>query len=469
MTISRHGLVPGRLAAGAAPLLREPRAAGAAQSGPQDPRRTRRAASTRTPARTMHTGGKRLLAAAAAAAALTVTGCGGAALAAQQPEAVPSASPAVFTPVTVTPLGPAPAPVPGTDGRRHLVYEYELTNTKAAPATIQRVDILDAAAPGKMLASWSGKALTDRLRTLIPSPATSAVINPDVSRLLFVELSFPPGAAVPAAVTAHLHLLAAANPGATTATPVQYTAGRITISQAPLPVISPPLAGTGWLATNGCCNSLITHRGSFSSINGTLSNGQRFAIDYMRLNSRGEIVHGDEHLPASYADYGADVLAVANATVVSTANDFPDQPPGTLPDPGSFESVEAVDGNQVTLSLGHGLYAVYAHLIKGSVTVHPGQHVHPGQVIARLGNSGNTSAPHLHFQLMTAPSVLASEGLPYAIDSFGLAGHINMAAWDAANSVAGVWAPGWTSNTVTTEKDRFPLNLNIVNFPQSPA
>jgi hypothetical protein len=425
------------------------------------------ATSTRTPEKIMHTRGKYLLAATAAAATLTVTGCGATVLAAQRPEAIPSVSPAVFTPVTVTPLGPAPAPVPGTDGRLHLVYEYELTNTKAAPATIQRADILDAAAPDRTLASWSGNALVAQLRTLLPSPAISAVIQPDMSRFLFVELSFPSRAAVPAAVTVRLHLLAAANPGATTATPMQYTVGQITISQAPIPVISPPLAGTGWVAANGCCNNLIVHRGSFQSIDGALYNGQRFAIDYMRLNSRGELVHGDEHLPASYVDYDANVLAVANATVVSTANNLPDQTPGTLPDPGSFETVEQVDGNQVTLSLGHGLYAFYAHLIKGSVTVHPGQHVHAGQVIGRLGNSGNTTAPHLHFQLMNAPSALASEGLPYVIDSFGLAGQINIAAWDASNSVTGVWAPGWTKNTVTAEEDRFPLNLNIVDFPQS--
>jgi hypothetical protein len=268
---------------------------------------------------------------AAAAVALTVTGCG-AALAAQQPEAIPSPSPAVFTPVTVTALGPAPAPVPGTDGRLHLVYEYQLTNTKAAPATIQRVDILDAARPSRVLASWSGNALVGQLRTLLPSPATSAVIDPDVSRLLFVELSFP-SPAVPAAVTVRLHLLAAANPGATTATPMQYTVGQITISQAPLPVISPPLAGSGWVAANGCCNNLIVHRGSFQSIDGALYNGQRFAIDYMRLNSRGEVVHGDEHVSASYVDYGANVLAVADATVVSTTNNLPDQTRARCPTP----------------------------------------------------------------------------------------------------------------------------------------
>ncbi|MBV9124265.1 MAG: hypothetical protein JO112_12980 [Planctomycetes bacterium] len=59
--------------------------------------------------------------------------------------------------------------------------------------------------------------------------------------------------AVPAVVAASLHLLAAANPGVTTATPLQYTAGRITISQAPLPVISPPLAGTG----SGCLSTVL--------------------------------------------------------------------------------------------------------------------------------------------------------------------------------------------------------------------
>jgi hypothetical protein len=413
----------------------------------------------------MGTWRKWLLAATAAVGLLSVSACGAAA-AEQQPETIPSPSPVVFTPVTVTPLGTDPAPVLGTDGRFHLVYEYELTNTKAAPATIQRVDILNAAS-GQMLAYWSGQALLERLRTLLPSPATSAVIEPDVSRLLYIELSFRSRAAIPAAVTVRLHLLAAANPGATAATPMQYTVGLVTISQAPLPVITPPLAGTGWVAANGCCNSQIVHRGSVQSIDGALYDGQRFAIDWMRLNSQGELVHGDDHVLTSYIDYGADVLAVANATVVSTANNLPNQIPGTLPDPGNFKTVEEVDGNQVTLSLGDGVYAFYAHLIKGSVTVHPGEHVHPGEVIGRLGNSGNTSAPHLHFQLMNGPSALASEGLPYVIGEFGLAGQINIAAWEASTELTGVWAPGWTKNTVTTESDRFPLNVNIIDFPQS--
>src|ERR1700744_4882529 len=226
------------------------------------------------PEKTMHPRGKCMLAAIAATATPTPSACGAAALAsvrqpaAQQPAALPSSGPATFTPVTVAPMGTAPAPFPGTDGRYHLVYEYELTNTKAAPATIERADVLDAGASGRVLASWSGKALLGQLRTLLPAPATSAVIEPDVSRLLFVELSFPSRSALPAAVTLHLQLRAAANPGTSTPTPMQYTAGRITISPAALPVISPPLAGKGWIVGNGGCNNLITHRGSFQSIAG---------------------------------------------------------------------------------------------------------------------------------------------------------------------------------------------------------
>jgi hypothetical protein len=420
----------------------------------------------------MRPGGKFWLAAAAAASTLALGAGGGAALASDQagpaaasPAAVPAPAPAVFTPVTVTPLGPAPAPVPGTDGRYHLVYEYELTNTKAAPATIESATVQDANASGRVLGSWSGAALVGQLRTLLPAPATSAVIDPDVSRLLFIELSFPSRAAVPTAVNLDLHLLGASNPGATTATPLQYTVGRIAISPRALPVLSPPLAGAGWMAGNGCCTNMIAHRGAFQSIDGALDNGQRFAIDYMRVNAQGELVSGDPKLVTSYVDYNAKILAVASATVMSVENNLPNQTPGAQPNPDSFKTVEEVDGNQVTLNLGHGLYAFYAHMIKGSVDVHPGQHVHPGQVLGRLGNSGNTTAPHLHFQIMDAPGALASEGLPYVMTGFGLAGQINPATWYASPEITGVWAPGWTRNRVTQQNGRYPLDLNIVDFP----
>jgi murein DD-endopeptidase MepM/ murein hydrolase activator NlpD len=57
-------------------------------------------------------------------------------------------------------------------------------------------------------------------------------------------------------------------------------------------------------------------------------------------------------------------------------------------------------------------------LVKGSLRVKVGDKVKKGDTLAHLGNSGTSSAPHLHFHLMDSPSVLGSNGLPYVIRSF---------------------------------------------------
>lgn len=70
-------------------------------------------------------------------------------------------------------------------------------------------------------------------------------------------------------------------------------------------------------------------------------------------------------------------------------------------------------GNYVVLDLGDEAYAAFAHLQRGSVTVGPGQTVRRGDVIGRCGNSGNSSEPHVHFQLMDRPRPLVAAGLPF--------------------------------------------------------
>lgn len=366
-----------------------------------------------------------------------------------------------FTPVVVSRIGPAPSAFPGTDGLYHLVYELELTNTKPAPATLKKIEVRDASHPTRVLATYTGKALLDSLRTLQPRPAESPVIPLGSSRLFFVELTFKHGR-VPDAITHRISLLGAANPSPSAPpTPLDYSVARIRLDVRPLPIIGPPLAGPGWVAINGCCNSLIIHRGSFMGVNGGLYDAQRFAIDYMRLNEKGELVHGDPGKVEDYVDYGAKVLAVADGTIVSTLNSLDDQVPGKLPNPADI-TLETVDGNHVVLDIGHGLYAFYAHLKKGSVTVHVGEHVKRGMVIGRLGNSGNTSAPHLHFHIMNGRSVLGSSGLPYVIDHFGLAGQIDIEQFDESSGLDGQW--GKLFDKPIAEHGRFPLNLNIIDF-----
>ncbi len=376
-----------------------------------------------------------------------------------------TASADVFTPVIASTLSPEAHPILGTDGVYHVVYELQLTNTRSVPATIRSIDVLAGASTSEII-TISGADLLKRLRTLAPGAAKDAVIEPNAARLVYIELTFAEDAHIPKVLEHRLHLTAAANPGPAKPQLLDYVVAPLTIADDKPPIIGPPLSGAGWVAVNGCCNPEIVHRGSVLSVNGALYDAQRFAIDWMRLDEQGRLVHGDPADVHNYSDYGADVVAVANGRVVSMLNNLDDQIPGHLPDPSTI-NVDNVDGNHVVLDLGGGRFAFYAHLQKNSVRVKPGDEVKKGDVLGKLGNTGNTSAPHLHFHVMTSPSVLGSDGVPYLIDAFDFAGQLDIAAFEAASGITGDWGKGRIAKPERRERE-FPLNLNIINFP-SPA
>ncbi|HTL79805.1 MAG TPA: M23 family metallopeptidase [Candidatus Babeliales bacterium] len=372
----------------------------------------------------------------------------------------------VFTPVIASTLSPEAHPILGTDGVYHVVYELQLTNTKLVPATMQKIEVLGST-ESQVIISFSDADLLKRLRTLAPQPATDATIEPNGGRLFYIELTFKDVAKIPKLLQHRLHLTGAPNPGPAKPAPLEYVVAAIKISDAKPLIIGPPLAGAGWVAANGCCNADITHRGSVQSVNGALYDSQRFAIDWMRLDDQGRMVHGEENDVHNYNDYGADVLAVADAKVVSVLNNLDDQVPGRLPEPSSI-TIETVDGNHVILDLGGGRFAFYAHLQKNSIRVRPGDAVKKGAVLGKLGNTGNTSAPHLHFHIMNRPSPIAADGIPYLIDAFDLSGQIDIAAFEAAPALAGDWGKGRLAQSEPRQR-QFPLNLNIINFASANA
>jgi murein DD-endopeptidase MepM/ murein hydrolase activator NlpD len=369
----------------------------------------------------------------------------------------------VFTPVIASTLSPETHAVRGTDNAYHIVYELQLTNTRPLPATIRGIDVLDASNASKLITNFSGPDVIKRMRTLAPAPAADAKIGPDEGRLFYIELAFKDAADIPRALEHRLHLLAAASPGPGEPKPLDYAVAHLKIVQDKPVVIGAPLAGAGWVAGNGCCNPEIIHRGSVLSVNGALYDAQRFAIDWMRVDEQGQLVHGDLADVHNYTCYGAEVLAVADGKVVGMLNDLDDQKPGKLPDPDTV-TIDTVDGNHVVQDIGGGYFAFYAHLQKKSVTVRVGDQVKKGAVLGKLGNSGNTSGPHLHFHIMTGPSVLGSDGVPYVIESFNLAGQIDIAAFEAAPDLTGNWRKGSLSKPEPHERE-FPLNLNIIDFP----
>ncbi|WP_422656158.1 M23 family metallopeptidase [Mycobacterium marinum] len=189
----------------------------------------------------------------------------------------------------------------------------------------------------------------------------------------------------------------------------------------------------------------------------------------MRTNDQGNFFAGDKTNNDSYVSYGSSVYAVADGTVTSTLDDMEANVPGILPasDPALAAkiTVDNVDGNHIVLDIGGGAYAMYAHLIKGSLLVKPGDKVKKGQEIAKLGNTGNSNAPHLHFQLMDGPSLLEADALPYVLDTFSYQGQVSPATiWDADNYLSGSFFGPDRLAAPEPRTKQLPVLLAIVNF-----
>ncbi len=386
--------------------------------------------------------------------------------------------PPAYTPVVVTQLGVPTFPVKGTDGKYHLAYDLQLTNASRLPANLERIEVVDARQHDKVLATLAGGQLVDpacdygdcnRLRNLPSRPATSTVIPPQEARAVLVGVELDSLDDAPTAVVHRLSLTGAANPGAAEPTPLNYLAGPVDVSAGSPRVIAPPVTGTNWVAMNGCCGIGTAHVSALAPLSGVLANTQRFAIDWMRTNDEGEFVSGDATRNESYAGYGQEVRAVADGVIGSVLDELEPNTPGQLPaaDPEKVKTltVENVDGNHVIQDLGDGVWAGYAHLQKGSLRVKPGDRVKTGQVIGLLGNTGNSSAPHLHFQLMSGPSLIGSDGIPYVINGFGYAGTVAPQEVEAMDDYArGRFFAGHLT-TPQPRTDEFPLNGAIIDFP----
>jgi murein DD-endopeptidase MepM/ murein hydrolase activator NlpD len=141
----------------------------------------------------------------------------------------------------------------------------------------------------------------------------------------------------------------------------------------------------------------------------------------VELYPDGKTYRGDPADNKNYRAYGAEIHAVADGVVTSMRNDIPQNIPGAkeLAVP---ITLETIGGNHVIMEIGDGLYAFYAHMQPGSVRVKVGDHVRRGQVLGLLGNSGNSSEPHLHFHICDQNSELGCEGLPYRLDGYEVQG-----------------------------------------------
>ncbi|HVU50078.1 MAG TPA: M23 family metallopeptidase [Polyangia bacterium] len=295
------------------------------------------------------------------------------------------------------------------DGKAHLVYELHVTNFSPQSLTLVRVEALDAETRTSLV-RYEGTALAGALsRPGLPSVVglDKLKLGPGLRAVVFVWASVEGSAPPPAALE---HEIA-----------VKLGDGTELVSRVPrlvvardVPTVGPPLRGE-WIALNGPSNDSI-HRRAILLVGGRAAIAQRFAIDWVRRGRDGRIFEGDPRSNASHHAYGAEALAVADGAVAATKDGIPENVPG-LDSRAVPITLETLCGNFVTIDIGGGRFATYCHLQPGSLRAKLGEHVRRGQALGLVGNSGNSTEPHLHFQLSDGPS-MASEGLPYAFDRF---------------------------------------------------
>jgi Peptidase family M23 len=339
-----------------------------------------------------------------------------------------------------------PTPFPAHDGV-HLAYELRLTSFDSRELRIERVEVRESGASGEVLATYEGSQL-DEIIARVPQRSSTA----DARRIdagghcaAYVWLSLDSRRRPP---TLLMHQITVSVAGTQEVLTIDTT---VSVSrQAPV-VIGAPLRGGPWYTNNGPDND-SGHRRVLFVRDGKLYAQSRFAFDWYKVKADGSGA-GDPQ-----GTYGQEVLAVADAVVAAVVDGIPDNPADKRDARSVPITWDTVSGNSVSLDLGGGRYASYGHLAPQSTRVKPGERVMRGQVIGLVGNSGNTTGAHLHFEIATSDRPGSGDGVPFVFESFELFAKVGE-------------GPNWREQTVRfaegerTRRREMPLNRMVIRFP----
>ena len=163
-----------------------------------------------------------------------------------------------------------------------------------------------------------------------------------------------------------------------------------------------------WLVVNGGVSKQTSHCWNMLS--------QRYAYDFLIVDENLKSHTNSSLVLDNYHCYGKNILAPSDGIVVELMANYHD---GEMLLFGLRDKrIKDIRGNYIVIKHRHGEYSVLAHLMKNSILVEKGQKVKQGDIIAKCGNSGNSSEPHLHFQVQKGVSFCFSAGVPVKFDNF---------------------------------------------------
>lgn len=340
---------------------------------------------------------------------------------------------------------PKPPTVTHGGGAAFLPYEIHVTNLMTQGVTIQRIEVLGAD-DNALLATLSDSVLQGALARVGSRVPASERAHLGAGLRAVVYMWVPVSGTTPRAI--RHRLTAMPDSGSTTPLVLETPAVRVTSNIA---VITPPLRGGVWFAANGP-SPTSGHRRAMIPIFGTYYISQRFAIDWVKVDEQGRTHAGDSLQNKSYYAYGNNALAVADGIVTEVKDSIPENVPGANSRAVPI-TLETVGGNHVIIDIGQQRFAFYAHLQPHSIRVHVGDHVKRGQILGLVGNSGNSTEPHLHFHISDASSPLGAEGLPYEFQTL-----------DVLGSCRGFGSDCDRSHPVVRHKE-MPFANELVRFP----
>lgn len=319
-------------------------------------------------------------------------------------------------------LCPSP-PIPVTiDKKKVVVYELHVTSFDTVPMTLKRVEIFaNEESKEPLITLEKDKLSTAMIRVgaamMMSSGSSGAVqdsriIDPGGRNVVFVWIEIPVNLTVPASLK-HRLVFSSTPAGASDPSDATLEDFQVPVTQYSVPILSPPFSGGIWLAGDGPVNN-SNHRRSIFAIDGHIYSPERFAIDWVKVGPNGDSRHDGTTKNENWWSWGEPVLAVVDGEITEVVDEFPDNTPHVLPP----VTLDNIAGNHVILQIAQNRFVTYAHLQRGSIKVRVGDHVHRGDVLALLGNSGNATGAHLHLQVTDRSSVLQSQGVPFVFADF---------------------------------------------------
>lgn len=332
------------------------------------------------------------------------------------------------------------------DNKWHLAYEMHIPNLGGVDCELTSIEAVSADATETSLVKLAGVDLKLVLTHPGQKVEDASKIPGGALVIVYMWVAVNNRGDVPAAIRHKIALKVGSFPDE-----IMLETMASSVNREAVVLISSPLHGDGWVAANGPSNT-SGHRRALIPVDGHAYISQRYAIDWVQLYPDGRTFQGDRLDNKNYRDYGADVHSVADGVVTEVKDGIPQNTPGATSRAVPI-TLETIGGNHVVVKVADGVYAGYMHMQPGSIRVRVGDKVTRGQVLGLLGNSGNSSEPHLHFQLCNASSTLACEGIPYAFASFDVEGK----GWG--------WKASESHEAPMKHQMEMPTESEIVKFP----